>query len=81
MRRTFWDLLMDLLAECAGAKNIENPKQIMYNLRTSKAEVEKLLSFAKKHGLIKELRLTPKGVRVLDVWTELQNVVFNEGKL
>ena len=79
MRRTFWELLMDLLRECEETK-IDKPKQLAYGLRTSKAEVEKMLSFAEKHELIKELRLTPKGVRVLDVWTELQNVVFNEGK-
>lgn len=79
MRRTFWDLLTDMLTACAKVE-ARDEKQLTYLLQTSKSEVAKLMGFAEKHGLIKELNITEKGTRTLHLWTEFKNAVFNEGK-
>ncbi|MDH7478081.1 MAG: hypothetical protein QHH17_06850 [Candidatus Bathyarchaeota archaeon] len=71
---------MDLLRECEGIKNIESPKQLVYSLHTSKAEVKKLLAFAEKNGLINDFRVTAKGIRVSNMWNEFRNAVFSEEK-
>jgi len=77
MRRTFWDLLTDMMAAC-GKGEARDGKQLAYLLGTSKSEIAKVMDFADKHGLIKELRLTSKGKLALDAWKSFKNVVLNE---